>query len=252
MTAGHKRYLDDPYCRTTIAEVSATEDGWCTLSQTVFYPGGGGQPCDRGEVVALGEAIAVSEVRQDEAGRVWHHIGRDLAVGTMVEAAINWPFRHALMRHHALLHIVNTLAREHYSGIMTGCQLGPDQSRIDFKLPAFARDQLPELETRVNEVIAQGHCVTSSAIDEEEYRRRPELVRTLNVVPPVVDGKVRIVTMVGFDAQACGGTHVHSTTEIGRARLVKFDNKGKENKRFYWRLEEELTHRRVDRGFHER
>ena len=125
---------------------------------------------------------------------------------------------------------------------MTGCQLGPDQSRIDFKLPAFTRDQLPELEARVNEVIVRGHSVTSSAIDEEEYRGRPELVRTLNVVPPVVDGKVRIVTMAGFDAQACGGTHVHSTTEIGRARLVKFDNKGKDNKRFYWRLEEDLTH----------
>jgi misacylated tRNA(Ala) deacylase len=53
------------------------------------------------------------------------------------------------------LHIVNTLARDHYSGVMTGCQLDPDRSRIDFKLPAFARDQLPELEARVNEIIAQ-------------------------------------------------------------------------------------------------
>jgi len=71
---------------------------------------------------------------------------------------------------------------------------------------------------------------------EDEYRRRPELTRTLNVSPPVVDGNVRIVTMPGFDAQACGGTHVHSTAEIGRARLAKFDNKGKDNKRFYWEL----------------
>jgi misacylated tRNA(Ala) deacylase len=237
MTVSDKRYLDDPYCRTTTAEVTASTDGWCTLSQTVFYPGGGGQPCDRGKVVALGEAIAVSGVREDEAGRIWHCVGRDLAVGTRVEAAIDWPFRHALMRHHALLHIVNTLARDHYGGVMTGCQLGSERSRIDFKLPAFARDELPALEARVNEIIARGLSVTSSVIDEDEYRRRPELVRTLKVAPPVVDGRVRIVTMAGFDAQACGGTHVHSTAEIGRARLVKFDNKGKDNKRFYWQLE---------------
>jgi misacylated tRNA(Ala) deacylase len=88
----------------------------------------------------------------------------------------------------------------------------------------------------VNEVIARGVAVTSSIIAEDEYRRRPELVRTLNVAPPVSDGKVRIVTMAGFDVQACGGTHVHSTAEIGPARVVKFDNKGKDNKRLYWEL----------------
>jgi misacylated tRNA(Ala) deacylase len=219
-----------------MAKVSASADGWCTLSQTVFYPGGGGQPCDRGKLVVQGETIAVADVREDEAGRVWHCIKRDLAIGTSVEAAIEWPFRHALMRHHALLHIVNTVARDHYGGVMTGCQLGADRSRIDLKLPAFTRGQLQEFEGHVNGVIARDLSVTSSVIDEDEYRRRPELVRTLNVAPPVIDGKVRIVTMAGFDAQACGGTHVHSTAEIGPARLVKFDNKGKDNKRFYWEL----------------
>jgi misacylated tRNA(Ala) deacylase len=140
------------------------------------------------------------------------------------------------MRHHALLHIVNTLARDPYGGVMTGCQLGPDRCHIDFKLPAFARDQLPKLETRVNEVIARNVAIASSIIAEDELRRRAELVRALNVAPPVHDGRVCIVTMAGFDAQACGGTHVHSTAEIGPARLVKFDNKGKDNKRFYWEL----------------
>ena len=231
-----KRYLDDPYLRTTTAAVSASADGCCVLSQTVFYPGGGGQYCDRGSLVVGGEAIAVSEVHEDDAGRIWHRIGRDLALGTVVEAAIDWAFRYALMRHHALLHIVNTVARDHYEAVMTGCQLGPDRSRIDFKLPAFPREQIAEFEKRVNDVVARGLEVTSSVVEEDEFRRRPELVRTLNVAPPVVDGKVRIVTMAGFDAQACGGTHVHSTTEIGPARLVKFDNKGKDNKRFYWEL----------------
>jgi misacylated tRNA(Ala) deacylase len=210
--------------------------GWCSLRETVFYPGGGGQPCDRGHLVVAGDTVAVFAVREDD-GSVWHEIGRDVPVGTGVQAVIDWDFRYALMRHHALLHIVNTLARDLYGGVMTGCQLGPDRSRIDFQV-TLAREQLPELEARTNEVIARRLDVTSSSIDEDEYRRRPELVRTLKVAPPIIDGEVRIVTIAGFDAQACGGTHVHSSTEIGRARLVKFDNKGKDNKRLYWELDD--------------
>jgi misacylated tRNA(Ala) deacylase len=73
-------------------------------------------------------------------------------------------------------------------------------------------------------------------ISEAQYRQRPELVRTLNVLPPVVDGRVRIVEIAGFDAEAYGETHVHSTHEIGGARIVKYDNKGRDNKRFSWQL----------------
>ena len=231
-----QRYLDDPYLRTTSADVTAAADGCCALSQTVFYPGGGGQYSDRGNLLVGAEVIPVSEVREDEGGRIWHRIGRHLAPGTAVEAVIDWPFRYAMMRHHALLHVVNTVARDHYEAVMTGCQLGAERSRIDFKLPAFSREQLTTFEQRVNDVIERCLEVTSSVIEEAEFRRRPELVRTLNVAPPVVDGKIRIVTMAGFDSQACRGTHVHSTTEIGLARLVKFDNKGKDNKRFYWEV----------------
>jgi misacylated tRNA(Ala) deacylase len=231
-----KLYLDDPYRRDFDAEVIASADGWCAPTQTVFHPGGGGQPPDRGHWIVGGETIAVATVREDDAGNIWHSLGRDLGAGQQVRGSIDWAFRHALMRHHALMHIVNTVARDHFAGVMTGCQLGPDRSRIDFKLPAFAREQLADLESRVNAVIGRGLVVTSSVISEEEFRARPELVRTLKVSPPVIDGKVRIVSMEGFDAQACGGTHVHTTAEIGPARLTKFDNKGKDNKRFYFEL----------------
>jgi len=232
-----KLYLDDPYLREFEAEVLGSSDGWCTLSRTAFYPGGGGQPPDRGELRLRAGVAQVSAVREDEAGRVWHCLGRDLPTGEAVWGAIDWPYRHALMRHHGLLHIVNTVARAELDGVITGAQIGPDRSRIDFKLPAFSREQVPDLERRVNEVIARDLELTSQVIGEEEFRRRPELVRTLNVLPPVVDGTVRIVEIAGFDAQACGGTHVHRTGEIGRARVVKLDNKGKDNRRFYWELE---------------
>lgn len=229
-------YLEDPYLREFDAEVLECADGWCLLSRTAFYPGGGGQPCDRGRLLLRGEAVGVAAVREDDAGRLWHRIERELAAGEAVRGAIDWPYRHALMRHHGLMHVVNTVARQRFGGAITGVQIGPDRSRIDFRLAGFARDQISELETRVNEVLERRLPVRSSTIEEEEFRRRPELVRTLNVLPPVVDGKVRIVTIEGFDAQACGGTHVHSTGEIGRARVARFDNKGKDNKRFYWEL----------------
>jgi misacylated tRNA(Ala) deacylase len=230
-----KLYLDDPYRRAFDAEVVASAGGWCALSRTAFYPGGGGQPADRGRLTAGGEELAVEEVRED-AGEVWHRVGRDLAPEAAVHGELDWPWRHALMRAHALMHVVNTIARDRFGGIITGVQLGAERSRIDFKLAGFSREQIPELEAHVNEVLARGLPITSSTIPEEEFRRRPELVRTLDVQPPVIAGRVRVVEIAGFDAQACGGTHVHTTSEVGRARIVKFDNKGRDNKRFYWEL----------------
>ncbi|MBI1875367.1 MAG: alanyl-tRNA editing protein [Acidobacteria bacterium] len=234
MTA--KLYLEDPYQREFDAEVLESAGGWCALSQTLFYPGGGGQPHDRGHLILHGDAVPVSALREDAAGRIWHCVGRDPVAGDAVRGTIDWPFRYALMRHHGLMHVVNTVARQHFGGVITGVQIGPGRSRIDFKLAGFSREQIPDFEDRVNAVIDRGLRVTSSIISEDEYRRRPELIRTLDVLPPVVGGNVRIVEIEGFDAQACGGTHVHSTSEIGRAHVGKFDNKGKDNKRFYWDL----------------
>jgi misacylated tRNA(Ala) deacylase len=234
MTA--KLYLEDPYLREFEAEALDSAGGWCRLSSTAFYPGGGGQAPDRGRLLLGGTTVEVSAVREDEAGQIWHFIGRDVGLGEGVQGAIDWPYRYALMRHHGLMHVVNTVARQLFGAAITGVQIGPDRSRIDFKLGGFSRDEIPEFERGVNEVIEKRLPVTSSLISEDEFRRRPELIRTLNVLPPVVDGTVRVVEIEGFDAQACGGTHVHSTDEIGRARIGRFDNKGRDNKRFYWDL----------------
>jgi len=227
-------YLEDSYLREFDAEVVHSVDGWSSLSATAFHPGGGGQPCDRGQLVVAGVALPVDVVREDAAGVVWHALGRELAPGTSVHGLLDWPLRYAVMRHHALLHVVNTIAFRHFGALITGAQIGTERSRIDLKLAFFTRDRIPEFEDRVNDVIALDLALTSIVISEDDYRRRPELTRTLNVLPPVIGGSVRIVEIAGFDAQACGGTHVHSTAEIGRARVAKFDNKGKDNKRFYW------------------
>jgi misacylated tRNA(Ala) deacylase len=222
MTA--RLYLQDSYRQEFEAEVVESEGGWCTLSRTAFYPGGGGQPPDRGHLRLGSRVMPVTALREDGPGRIWHRVDRDLAVGDAVQGVIDWPFRYALMRHHGLMHVVNTVAGRLFGGVITGVQIGPHRSRIDFRLGDFARARVADFERHVNDAI------------ERKYRRRPELIRTLNVQPPIVEGRIRIVEIEGFDAQACGGTHVHATGEIGRARLDRFDNKGKDNKRFYWDL----------------
>jgi misacylated tRNA(Ala) deacylase len=229
-------YLEDAYRREFDARVLASADGWCALSQTAFYPGGGGQPCDRGRLLVAGDSVEVAEVREGEDGRLWHRVDRESAAGAPVRGVLDWPYRYALMRHHALMHVVNAVARRDFDGLITGVQLGPERSRVDFRLPDLSQERVRALEARVNEVIALPRPIESATIGEAEFRARPELIRTLNALPPVVDGRVRIVTISGFDAQACGGTHVHSTGEIGSARVVKVDNKGRDNKRFYWTL----------------
>ena len=97
-------------------------------------------------------------------------------------------------------------------------------------------DAAAELEARVNDALAAPRGIAATVIPEAEYQARPDLIRTLNVRPPIVNGQVRVVTIDGFDAQACGGTHPHDTAEIGRAHIVKRENKGRDNKRFYWTL----------------
>ena len=232
-----KLYLADSYLREFDATVLETADGWLALSATAFFPRGGGQPPDRGHLVFAGRCFEVTDVREDDTGRVWHRVEAADSVGGAVRGVIDWPYRYALMRHHGLMHVANAVAFRHLGGIITGVQIGAERSRIDFKLPGFSREGIPEFERLVNDALGRTTPVTCGTISEGEFHRRPELVRTLNVLPPVVDGRVRVVEMEGFDAQACGGTHVRSTEEIGTARIERFENKGKHNKRFYWVLE---------------
>ena len=235
---GGRLYLADAYIREFDATVVDSDHGWCVLSQTAFYPGGGGQPPDRGWLIWNAETLAVRGVRDDAAGRVWHEIGRDVPLAAHVRGTIEWPTRYACMRYHCLLHVVNTVARRRFGGLVTGVQIGPDRARVDLSVTGFTRDDVPAFEADVNAVVREGRRVTAIVEGEDAPDARPELVRTLTVRPPVVDGTVRLVEIEGFDVQACGGTHVHSTLEIGDARLTRFENRGKHNKRFYWEIEQ--------------
>jgi misacylated tRNA(Ala) deacylase len=212
------------------------------FDRTCFYPGGGGQPSDDGTVrVAGGDALEIVSAHADADEVVWHLTRSELSpalVGMPATLTVNLTRRIALTRHHTVLHVLNTIALRDYDGWITGVQIGVEQSRIDFKLDRLSAALCAELEAKVNAVLAGNHAVKAYDVSEDEFRARGDLLRTLDARPPVRDGRVRVVEIEGFDAQACGGTHVDTTSEVGRFAIIRTENKGKINKRLYVRLDE--------------
>ena len=242
MDATERLYLEDSYCFEAQARVQAIRADGLACDRTCFHPGGGGQPCDEGLVrLESGQVLEIMAARADAQEVIWHtcltQAPPDI-LGQSVQLVVNKERRMALMRYHTVLHILNTLALRDYQGWITGVQIGVEYSRIDFKLEDFSAGMCAALEQAVNAVIAGGHWIKSYTIPEEQFRQRADLLRTLEVKPPISHGQVRVVEIEGFDAQACGGTHVHSTAEVGKFTIFRTENKGRINKRMYVRLEQ--------------
>lgn len=233
-------YWPDAYCFATAASVLAVKDNALAVDQSCFYPGGGGQPPDQGWVQLPDETrVPVTSVMADESGVLWHTLAtppRTTLVGAKVKLQIDEQRRLALMRHHTALHVLNTITLRSYNGWITGVQIGVDQSRIDFKLAGFSPALCADLTARVNAALAEAHPVKAYFIPEAEFQQRTDLLRTLEAKPPIIAGQVRVVEIEGFDVQACGGTHVRSTSDVGTFAIVRTENKGKINKRLYIHL----------------
>lgn len=234
-------YLEDDHCFEAEANVLSIRENKIAFDRTCFYPGGGGQPPDNGFIeFPNGRKLQIESATLDESGVIWHICNSVPGEANFTQTAkliLNKPRRIILSRYHTVLHVLNTIVLRDYDGWITGVQIGEDYSRIDFKLENFSRSMSAELERKVNSVLVENHLLKAYYIPEEEFCRRNDLIRTLEAKPPVVDGRIRIVEIEGFDAQACGGTHVRSTSEAGRFSIFRMDNKGRQNKRFYVRLD---------------
>jgi misacylated tRNA(Ala) deacylase len=233
-------YLDDDHCFEADARVVAVRDDALAFDRTCFYPGGGGQPPDQGSVrIGDAEPIPIASVHADAGEIVWH-VSTALPIGALgktARLAVDRERRLALTRYHTVLHVLDTIALRDYGGWITGVQIGVDYSRIDFKLETLSAALCAELALKVNAVLAGDHRLRAYYIAEDEFHRRDDLLRTLEARPPVWGGRVRVVEIEGFDAQACGGTHVRATSEVGRFAIVRTENKGRINKRLYIRLD---------------
>ena len=222
-------FREDAYARSCEARIAVVvEDGVC-LDRTVFYCMGGGQPGDRGRLLLDdGAALQVVDTVKDGA-RILHRL-IDVdglpAVGARVIGEVDWPRRHRLMRMHSALHLLcAAIGRP-----VTGGQVGEHKSRLDFHLQGepVDKDQIAEV---IERWIAEDHPIFHRWVDAAELEARPELVRTMSVRPPTSAGRVRLVEIAGVDLQACGGTHVRSTGEIGAVTVGKIENKGRQNRR---------------------
>ena len=224
-------YLTDAYLRSftaRVAEVDA-EGRRVALDRTAFYPTGGGQPHDTG---TLG-GVPVVDVRK-EGDTVWHAIDGDgdlPSVGDEVEGEVDWERRHALMRTHTALHVLCGVIWNEWGKAVTGGNMEPLSARMDFEF-----DPLPEgfgarVQELVNAELAAARPIEVSFLPRDVALADDALIRTkVNLIPESVR-EIRVVDIVGLDKQADGGTHVASTSEVGRIRVTKTESKGKGNKR---------------------
>ncbi|HEX2350137.1 MAG TPA: alanyl-tRNA editing protein [Ktedonobacterales bacterium] len=227
-------YHDDSYLRQFEADVLAVEGRALALDRTAFYPGGGGQMADRGELTLGERRLPLAGLRKD-GEVVWHTLAEEAgelpAVGQRVAGAIDWPFRYQMMRTHTALHLLCGLIFTHYGAQVTGGQMYPDRARMDFAMEGFSPALVAEIEASVNQAIRENHPIKVYRLPREEAMQIPDLIRTkINLLPPDIQ-VIRIVEIVGVDLQADGGTHVHETREVGGVRVLKTENKGKLNKR---------------------
>ena len=235
-------FRDDAYLQRASATVvavtqTAPRDGSAplpavVLDRTVFYFESGGQPGDAGTLTWANGSVGVVDTRRDrESGAILHVLAADAArpvVGEQVDIALDWPRRHLHMRYHTALHLICAAL----PGILAnGNSIDATKARIDFDLSGVEFDR-DATEARLNALIAGNHAVTTQWITDEEMAAQPELVRTMSVAPPTGAGRVRLLKIGdGVDLQPCGGTHVKNTGEIGPVRIVKVENKGKQNRR---------------------
>jgi misacylated tRNA(Ala) deacylase len=223
-------FRQDAYIKEADATVTAVEERGVRLDRSIFYPTGGGQPGDTGLLRWDGGEARIVDSVKAEAGDVLHVLAPDAPrpeIGTKVHTTLVWERRHLHMRMHTALHVMSAVI----NGNVTGGQVGVDKSRLDFNLEG----EVPTREwvtEEVNKLIALDRPVTQQWVTDEELTSRPELVKTMSVRPPMGAGRVRLLSIEGVDLQACGGTHVARSGEIGRVECIKIENKGKMNRRF--------------------
>ena len=230
-------YLEDSYLRECDANVVSVSDGkHVVLDRTVFYPKGGGQPWDTGKIMKDHEEYNVVYVGKF-SGETSHEVDKTgLRVGDKVHCVLNWERRYKLMRSHTAAHVLASLLCTGTGALITGNQLQEDKVRFDFSLDNYDREILNHYIEEANNLLSKSVPVEWYELPKEEALKIPGVVKMAKALPPNIP-KLRIVEIVGVDKQADGGTHVKNLNEVGQIMLLKTENKGKNNRRVYFKLQ---------------
>ena len=225
-------FREDSYLKRCEANVVQLDERGIQLNQSVCYPHGGGQLGDHALIqLADGTAIPVIDtIKERETGEQIHVVDAEhlqkLNVGDSLSIEIDWERRYSLMRFHTCLHLLCAII----DAPVNGGSIQLDRARLDFDLQKPV--DKAELTEKLNQHIDKDAVISTRWISDAELDSHPELVRTMSVKPPRnAEGTIRLVEIDGIDLQACGGTHVASTKEIGQMLIRKIENKGKQNRR---------------------
>ncbi len=229
-------YHQDAYVREFEALVLDAREAAVSLDRTAFYPGGGGQPPDRGVLESEAGRWTVKRARS-EAGVVWHLLeGEPPQPGVELKGSIDWERRFQLMRTHTAMHILSGVIWRDYGASVTGGNMEPLRGRMDFEFETMRKELVAEIERSINLQVDAERPVVVSVLPREEAFQIPDLIRTkINLLPEGIK-KVRVVEIEGLDLQADGGTHVANTAEVGSIRIVDYKSKGAINKRLVVQL----------------
>jgi misacylated tRNA(Ala) deacylase len=237
--SGEQLCYVDAYARSVQARVASVETGDTTLvvlDRTVFYPGGGGQPSDRGLILRTtdGRSWTVRSARKAGA-EIVHELepadGDPPAAGDVVRIDLDWARRLALMRTHTALHALCGVVWRDYGALVTGGNMEPGSGRMDFEFERMSGDLVDAIEAAVNAELAAARDVRVALLPRQEAFAIPDLIRTkVNLLPEGIE-EIRTIEIVGLDLQADGGTHVANTREVGSIRVTGYESKGRINKR---------------------
>jgi misacylated tRNA(Ala) deacylase len=245
---GEQLCYTDAYARSIEARVvdvdsSAGPNPIVVLDRTVFYPGGGGQPSDRGLLLRStdGRQWTVRSARK-AGGEIVHELEESAdgppAIGDRLEVDLDWARRLALMRTHTALHALCGVVWRDYGALVTGGNMEPGSGRMDFEFERMTGDLVDAIEESVNREVAAGREVRVGILPREEAFQIPDLIRTkVNLLPEGIE-QIRTIEIVGLDLQADGGTHVANTREVGRIKVTGYESKGRINKRIRIALED--------------
>jgi misacylated tRNA(Ala) deacylase len=233
----HRLELADQTLREWDAVVLAAAPDGIVLDRSAFYPGGGGQPPDHGVLLWGGVQTRIAGARKaDDLYLIPADDDPIPPPGTAVRGAVADERRTALMRTHSGLHVLCGVVFRDFGSLVTGGNMEPYAARMDFDLPEVPPGFKETVESACNKEIAAGRRIDVRVLPRAEAFAIPDIIRTAsNLVPPDVP-EVRIIDIVGLDQQADGGTHVATTSQIGRIEVVKIENKGKGFRRLRIRI----------------